>query len=651
MNRPLSIVCLILLVTTASIPAGEPTDKTLPNGAIRRYGATTFRQGSPIKTMVVYPDGKRVATVSDKGIHLWDADKGVQIAFANFPQAPAKKIRTDPLFPRVILGRLSLTISRDGDTLLLLRNSGVYTLPASLKGEPTLLSEDTQLRQIRAVEFGVAGDRFFALDTKGTLVKWAAQERFGGPWQALPIDDMGEHAMLRVAGSLVVVGSKQGVFRFWDLDKKSERKPIHVDPACRTFALSGDGEWLAATSFLSGGKPTTEVWNTVKRKLMPPLEGAKWVQHLQFSPDASLLAGAMSSDNADEIALWDPRTGKRLHTLDVNGNHQAILEFSPDGSKLFVGGDQGTLNVWDPRTGKPLHDSAPQGAIIAVRLLKDGTVFAASKDGRFHQWPQEGYDAKVWPETVRHLSDLTFSDDEKTLFTAHFGGHLRAWDVPGRKLRFVKNSDQQDSYEAIGVSPDGKRLAAIMNFDEIGLLNAANGALLRKFKIGQNTGRSIAFLPDGKLLTRSLTELVLWDADQGKRIHTFETTSAEQGNTEFALSPDGKQVALVSRVFGVGTKHQADLLLWDIASNKIVERHNLNEGITSIASDRDWKWFILGTITGDVLVWNVAQQKLHATYSGGHRRAVECVAVSPDGRTFASGGTDTTVFLWKMPAP
>ena len=92
-------------------------------------------------------------------------------------------------------------------------------------------------------------------------------------------------------------------------------------------------------------------------------------------------------------------------------------------------------------------------------------------------------------------------------------------------------------------------------------------------------------------------------------------------------------------------------MFWNIDTGKIVDRFDLSAlHYTSIAAAQEGKLVLLGTATGDIEIWNVAQQKLHATYTGGHRGAVECLALAPDGRTFASGGADTTVMLWKMPA-
>ncbi|MBN9522887.1 hypothetical protein J0H58_30960, partial [bacterium] len=85
------------------------------------------------------------------------------------------------------------------------------------------------------------------------------------------------------------------------------------------------------------------------------------VHAVAFSPDGKLLAA--SSDDPNEVAVWDRATGRRLHRLTVpDGFPPNRLCFSPDSRRLTVGlvhGRGGAFAVWDAATGEAVTDFPP----------------------------------------------------------------------------------------------------------------------------------------------------------------------------------------------------------------------------------------------------------------------------------------------------
>src|SRR5438045_817523 len=78
LRNALALLALTLCASTPTVaPLPPPPDvDPLPPGAVVRYGTTRWRHTSGILALAYSPDGKRLATLCDAGVSLWQADGG-----------------------------------------------------------------------------------------------------------------------------------------------------------------------------------------------------------------------------------------------------------------------------------------------------------------------------------------------------------------------------------------------------------------------------------------------------------------------------------------------------------------------------------------------------------------------------------------------
>ncbi|MGW8251465.1 MAG: WD40 repeat domain-containing protein, partial [Anaerolineales bacterium] len=131
---------------------------------------------------------------------------------------------------------------------------------------------------------------------------------------------------------------------------------------------------------------------------------------LAFSPEGSTLA---SGDEQGTISLIDAITGQPgeipLGGFNV-GYHS--LAFSPDGSTLAAGTDQGFIFLWDIQSGQVLGKPFQLGSqtLTGLAFAQDGrTLYAVSEEGQVSAWD---VDFASWVQRACRLAGRSLTASE-----------------------------------------------------------------------------------------------------------------------------------------------------------------------------------------------------------------------------------------------
>lgn len=295
--------------------------------------------------------------------------------------------------------------------------------------------------------------------------------------------------------------------------------------------------------------------------------------------------------------------GEIRPTLQGHTGNVVGLTYRPKGDVLISAGEDGSVRWWrfgDNPAPQPTQRQAANDKLYGLALSPDGELMAATSwHGNVVTLNGAGGGAVETLETRtgKVALGLAFSSDSKTLLTGHFGHTIKVWDVPSRKLRATLKGSN-DWTMAIAYSPDGKLFATTGGLpdDSIMLWDAVKQqsiATLKGHKVGKaGAVRYLTFAPDSKTLASAADDGTarLWDvAEQRER---FTLTHPEKQVCGVAFTPDG---ALV-----VTGCQDGQVRLWDTASGR-------QRGGTDLPMVR----FVTPAVTA--------------------------IAVSPDGKSIASG--------------
>lgn len=291
------------------------------------------------------------------------------------------------------------------------------------------------------------------------------------------------------------------------------------------------------------------------------------------------------------------------------------VAFSPSGKILVSGHDNGSIVVWDTATGKKL---AALG----------------------------GYQTPMFPSgspSQGAINSVAFSPDGKLLASGSRDSEINIWDTATwQKLRTLKGIDK--AVNSVVFNPDGKILASAGNDAAISLFDVETWEKKRELRGHSDLINSVVFSKDGKFLASGSKDrtIILWDAATGMRMGLLDGRSRAVESIDF--TPDGKMLA--------SGGNYPNILLWDLAERtqpKLVPTMQRSR-VLSLKYFPDSKMLIAGYQNGRIDLWemgaNPGKRQLEP-----REKPVNSVALSSDGKMFASGDSGGGIMLWTPDIP
>lgn len=702
------------LLRAQPAPPPKPSATRAPAAAATGLGELTAAPTGPGKRLAMVPqlvqiddghtrltlspDGRTLAAVHRRMIHLWDVATGALLRVIEYPgNASFFDVRYLPDSKRLLTANFDLRITTwDLETAAPIR---------ALTGKPfggqgLRFSEDGR----RAVWLELDGYvRAADLTTTGPNGAPKILRAFGGTGpegvteahtQKLPASGTLHWMSLSSRGSVLLLKRTSSPPEVYDVDSgkllcKVDKKEL----AARKLELFPDGSRILALGY---GMPT----HILSAKTCAPVRELK-------PPKDPIHAIAITSDGrraliatGKGVTLWDLERDEAVRTLAGAAPCNEIA-LSADGRVAALGG-VASLEVWDLDAGarvRSLTEDKP-----AVASIRSVAIDATGKRAVSTTWEITSPTVAVWD--LERLS-LTASTPLEAGRSAHavlaaggtrawtyssFDDQLAAWNLSSfvaaraptaasgvtiartALFRGLKGDVQlavaPSGAKALtigarvvppaaplagapkGGSPPAIALESVLSvFDESG--GAKMGAAVHP-----GAGSPLAMSPDGRYAATSQPidggkrmNVLLWDLTRGALLHTI--TSSTFYIWSAAFSPDGKAFAwndIESGTLGVSRIHVVDVasgVETRLMKGRYAAAYGLSfspDGKKIATTYDDHKTRVWSVDTGALLIE-------HALDGKAHRPENRAITFSPDGRHLLSGTGDGSIRLHRVDKP
>ncbi len=614
----------------------------------------------------------------------------------------------------------SIGLSRDGRRLVTGDSAGhVVVWPIDADGK---ILDDQPIRQLelgsrlRAVAMSPDGNSIAAAGDDQLIRVWLLTAAANQPPISLKGHDKAVNTLkFSNDGNRLASGSDDNTIRLWSIDgaRVLAREKVLYPVSCVDW--SRDGKWLvagtSAPAEVSGVAYSWEVQSVEDQLKLVPIRQFQVLPSSteKVKQDRGVVAIALTEDGkfavsngpAAELHLWQvnpPANGvKKANSLKVNteaaiklGVHSNRVErvrsvaFTPDSSRLFVAGDDGSISIWNrdaATSGLPTYKrgqvlyghGGPVRNCLPLPQSPD-LVISGSYDQNVNRWDVKTYlKTREWIEAPKEstppaafrqtdsevsLLEIPASSEIPTCGAEHDSDSAEAV-----RSEFLLVSFPQTEKEA-SQKPGEKADVATPNDKPRKSVRIAAGIAENKDRVGHTDSvLSAVFSRDGTRVISSSRDQTArsWNSETGLPVNTvtgqasvFDDNLFKEGHEYdlFAMRffPDSQRL-LTSGFDG-------EMRIWDSridAQNSFGRELAMLPGTSMygvVDISRDGEWILTAGRGNSAQLWNTKNvltsrlPKPERVLDNVHRFRVTTVAISPDNSRLVTGDREGRLVLW-----
>ncbi|QRW25828.1 Vegetative incompatibility protein HET-E-1 [Rhizoctonia solani] len=249
-------------------------------------------------------------------------------------------------------------------------------------------------------------------------------------------------------------------------------------------------------------------------------------------------------------------TGVGRLGIGVGGDSVTSVDFSPDGTRIVSGSDDGSIRVWDVETGQ-LY-SPDETCIASCSYDRTIRIYdATTGETRLVIEPPEEHRSPIY--------SIRYSPDGAHIVAGLHDGQLYVWQASTGALVLGPLQAHTHAGLSVDYSPDGTHIISGSDDKTIRIWNAVNGHAVPGPLMEQNTAiRSVRYSPDGRHIVSGSDEgtICVWDPQTGTVV-LGPLKAHNSSITSICYSPDGTRIlscAYESTVYSWDTRRRQKAL-------------------------------------------------------------------------------------------
>jgi WD40 repeat protein len=424
---------------------------------------------------------------------------------------------------------------------------------------------------------------------------------------------------------------------------------------------SANGKWLIGVS-------ENEIcyWNADDGRLGAkiPIE-KQHVQQVAVSDDrrwcctAGFFRSEEHTQHSYTLKVWNLETRQQKRVIEVDRENQpSHLAMTSDGALIAAGTGRGRVSIYEAASGAELLSaSILQGDVWAIAFSpSDRRIIAGAYNAPLQMWDWEnGVEPTPVPEVTGRFDAMAFSADGTYLAIGMNGpdGLQVRRTADWSRLDTIRTSGNYRHVRGVAFSPDGRSLASADYVREaVTLRDFATGKVIHEWPVRPEHARHLAFSPDGEWLVAASDFTPapprIWNTRTGQPLE-LTAVGHREAPARIEFGPGGQTLVTAGddgtvRFWDAATGRQVRM-----ASHHPTEQPNrqFNVWIRALALSDDGRFFATSSLDESVCLWDAATTRLIYRLPGhgrlGGRRALE---FSPDGSRLASWGDDMYLRVW-----
>ena len=323
--------------------------------------------------------------------------------------------------------------------------------------------------------------------------------------------------------------------------------------------------------------------------------------------------------------LWKRNHHEQV-TLGEFDHFVTSISFNPNGALVGIGWD-GIGRLWKKESLLSFSDTVPD------QKNRLWTV----KKGEMPDIVNRGDD-----ELGKYVYMTSISPDGGKLAGGRLNGEITVWSVANWEELVTFPGEEDDEFlRELCFNSEGNRLASLRGSSKLAIWDLSTKERIPIDSKSIHKHYCLAFSQDGLVIASGANGIVnLWDAQNGKELLSLKVKNLSDV-VSLAFSPNGRLLA--------GGIAGGTVKLWDIEDRKELGKliSDDSDDVTSLVFSPDGR-MLAGAGFCTVFLWDINTRKQLMAFKG-HIDRINSVAFSLDGKMLASGSSDRTIKLWKVP--